>query len=111
MLQSFASKLLWFVLLLALGLLLWERAPDLVRMPGTFLSPTSKTAFDNWLAEDPQRQDEFLDFERFLLENEVSGIVPAWQLTRIDAHYAQRCDLPVFPPPAERPLAERPASS
>ncbi len=102
MLQSFASKLLWFVLLLALGLLLWERAPGLVRVPGAFLSPTSKTAFDNWLAEDPQRQEEFLDLERFLLENEVSGIVPAWQLTRIDAHYAQRCDLPVFRvPPGE----------
>lgn len=62
----------------------------------------SQAAFDRWLAEAPERGAQFAALEDFLRESGVHGVVPAWQLARVDAFYAQRCDSPAFTiPPHE----------
>lgn len=96
MVRRLAPRLVWFLILVGAGLLLWERLPDLARLPGLPTAPTSRTAFEDWLAGEPERRIEFAALEAFLAEREVAGIVPAWQLTRIDGHYARRCDLSAF---------------
>ncbi|ABC63873.1 D-Ala-D-Ala carboxypeptidase family metallohydrolase [Erythrobacter litoralis] len=92
----------WFILLAGLAIVLISRGPDLLRIPGTMLSPTSRTAFDSWLNEDPARAEGHAALLEYLTAQGVSDVVPVWQLTRIDGHYARRCDLPVFRiPPRE----------
>lgn len=67
----------------------------------------SYSAFRQWLNADKTggRATEFHAFERFLVRHGVSDIVPAWQLMRAEADYAQRCNLSVFgiPPRADWP--------
>lgn len=57
--------------------------------------PNSYSAFQQWLnaseGEPAEPTSDFSEFERFLEREGVSGIVPNWQLWRVDAHYAQRC--------------------
>ena len=96
MVRRFASSFVSVLVLVGAGLILWDRLPDLSRFPGTVLSPTSRMAFDGWLDEDTVNAQEFAALEEFLRDEGVAGIVPTWQLTRIDGHYARRCDLPVF---------------
>lgn len=63
-------------------------------------NPSSKSAFEAWLSTDSDpdgsKADRFAEFESFLLENNVADVVPAWQLLRTDANYAERCNLPHF---------------
>lgn len=102
MLRRVASPVIWLLLLFGVALVVIEKLPEIIRMPGQLLSPTSRSAFNGWLTADPERGARFTEFEAFLAEEGVAGVVPAWQLTRIDAHYAQRCNLPVFRiPPRE----------
>ncbi len=67
----------------------------------------SYSAFRHWITEDHtgMRGKEFVEFERFLVRQGVSNIVPGWQLMRAEADYAQRCNLSIFgiPPRARWP--------
>ena len=101
MIRRLAPRLAWLLLIVGLALVAWERLPDLARLPGFPGDPTSRSAFDDWVRADPDRRQEFARLQAYLRTQGVSGIVPAWQLTRIDGHYAQRCDLPVFRVPPE----------
>lgn len=61
---------------------------------------SSRLAFDDWLNAQPDRTAQF---ERFSARIEQSGYgrtVPIWQLLRVDANYAWRCnsDFFAFPP-------------
>ena len=96
MIRRFAPKFVWLLVLVGVALVAWNRWPDIARLPGLLADPTSQTAFNDWLREDAARQAEYAAFDTYLRERGVAEIVPPWQLTRIDAHYAQRCDLPVF---------------
>ena len=90
----------WLALIAALLFIAWRR--DLLRAPIAALDPTSRAAFEQWIAEDDERRITFQQFEGFLREQEVQGIVPAWQLARVDRFYADKCDLPVWRlPPRE----------
>ena len=102
MLRRLAPTFAWWLVLIGAALILWNRLPDLARLPGLPGASTSRVAFDAWVCEDTQRRAEFAELQAFLRAREVADVVPAWQLTRIDAHYAARCDLPVFRmPPRE----------
>ena len=46
--------------------------------------PSSESTFEDWLDEDPQRVEEFGALRAFLEDEQVKGIVPDWQLTRVD---------------------------
>ena len=101
--QTLRRFITWsFVLALVAGLIFvsWQR--DFLRAPIAAIDPTSEAAFEQWVAEDDERRIAFQQFEGFLREEGVVGIVPTWQLTRIDRFYAGKCDLPVFRlPPRE----------
>jgi hypothetical protein len=58
--------------------------------------PSSAGAFDRWVftyaGDDPGwRAKEYAAFQSMLQSEGVAGIVPAWQLWRVDAQYASRC--------------------
>lgn len=53
--------------------------------------PSSREAFDAWLAADRARVSEFAALKLFLTNERVADIVPVWQLARIDADNAVRC--------------------
>lgn len=101
MLRHAAPRFIWFLLLAGLAIVLWGRRDDIARISG-MASPTSYGAFQAWVREDNARRSEFVALQAYLRSEQVDGIVSAWQLTRIDEHYARRCDLSVFRvPPRE----------
>lgn len=94
------ARAAWLALFAGLLFVLWQR--DVLTVPVAMLDPTSEAAFERWVAEDPSRRVEYQQFEAFLQGEGVSDIVPAWQLARIDQHYAARCNEPVWRlPPRE----------
>jgi hypothetical protein len=65
--------------------------------------PSSKEAFEGWLRADASRGEAYADLSAFLDSKGVAGVVPAWQLARIDGQYAARCDSVYFAiPPREQ---------
>lgn len=88
------SRLAWLLIVAGLLFVLWQR--DAFDRPIAAIAPTGETAFDLWIGEDNARRVGFQQFEGFLRQQGVADVVPAWQLMRIDAHYATRCDLPVW---------------
>ena len=100
-------KFLWraaiWTVLIVLGLQAWEHRDTLLSdvvapLPGM---ADSQMAFDGWLAEEPERGTRFANFTAFLAEEGVADVVEPWQLMRIDAFYAERCDLEPFTIPPE----------
>ena len=90
------------MLALAFGLYAWWRSGALDGwLPEPFVQPDGEAAFARWLEEEPERGDAFLALERFLEDEGVADIVPAWQLARVDAFYAARCDISPFAIPPE----------
>lgn len=64
-------------------------------------NPSSRSAFDDWLNERPDRTAQF---ERFSAHIEQAGhgqTVPVWQLLRVDANYAWRCNSEFFALPPD----------
>ena len=49
----------------------------------------------------PDRGQTFVRFERYLGDQGVADVVPAWQLLRTDMNYAARCGIGAFEMPAE----------
>ena len=94
MLRRAIPRLVTLALIGGAAWIAWDRGFTGVITP--IVDPTSEAAFDAWVDESPQRRAEFAGLQAFLINRDVADIVPAWQLTRIDLHYAQRCDLPVF---------------
>jgi Peptidase M15 len=78
-----------------------ERAPN-------DTGPSSAGAFNRWLfAENPHnagwRARDYAEFQGMLQSEGVAGIVPTWQLWRVDAQYASRCGEDYFAmPPKDR---------
>ena len=95
-LARFAGRAVWLLLLAAAALVMWERGLPDWRAPIVAVDPAGRIAFDAWLAQDEQAAADFAELEAFLNREDVDDAVPAWQLTRIDKFYAERCDLPVF---------------
>lgn len=54
--------------------------------------PSSREAFKAWLRGDPARRASYGDLRALLAEQGVAEVVPVWQLARIDADHAARCD-------------------
>ncbi len=100
--HRFVSALL-VLAMLAAGGWYWKKQgypfPGITIPLGTRVD--SRAAFDDWLAQDPARAARFAEFERFLESRDVSGIVPAWQLARVDGFYAERCEQSPFMIPPE----------
>lgn len=74
----------------------------------SYSDPHSLQAFQAWLgaannSSVSDRSAEYSAFKVFLKNQNVSGVVPAWQLLRTDADYAARCGLDAFvmPPRAK----------
>lgn len=65
-------------------------------MPIAAIDPASKSAFEQWLDQEPERGANFVAFERFLVGQGVADVVPPWQLARVDRFYAERCELPIW---------------
>ena len=89
---------------LAIIIVQWWRSggmADWMPVVVPFEAPDGEAAFRRWLDEDPDRPATFARFEQFLQDEGVSGIVPAWQLMRVDAFYARRCEEPPFAIPPE----------
>ena len=101
MIRSLSRRVFWLLLLGGIALVLVSRWQDIVRWPVGLVAPTSQAAFESWRTEDESRSLGYASFVAFLDERGVSSVVPPWQLLRIDAHYAARCDLPVFRLPPE----------
>lgn len=85
----------------------WYLAKGVPTLPAGFApaprAPDSRAAFDEWLAAEPGRAADIRALDAFLVAEGVAGIVPAWQLARVDADYAQRCDVGYFAlPPREK---------
>jgi Peptidase M15 len=80
---------------------------DVQRSPNE-TGPSSAGAFNLWLFSAPaehsaQRAHDYAALQGMLEENGVAGIVPTWQLWRVDAQYASRCGTAYFAtPPVER---------
>jgi hypothetical protein len=80
---------------------------DVERAPND-TGPSSAGAFNRWLFSSPTddpglRAKEYAAFQAVLQKEGVAGIVPTWQLWRVDAHYAARCGTDFFAtPPKER---------
>ena len=96
---------LWTALALA-TVLAWEHRDTLFRdlvvpigvVPG---AANSELAFEGWLAEEPERAERFGRFTAFLAKEGLADLVEPWQLMRIDASYARRCDTGAFTIPPE----------
>lgn len=67
--------------------------------------PSSREAFDAWLAGDPGRGREFAALNAYFAREGVADVVPVWQLARVDGDYAARCNAGFFvlPPRADWP--------
>jgi hypothetical protein len=80
---------------------------DVQRSPND-TGPSSAGAFNRWAftyAGDDAggRAKEYAAFQGMLQSEGVAGIVPAWQLWRVDAQYASRCGEDYFAmPPKDR---------
>ncbi len=80
---------------------------DVERSPNE-TGPSSAGAFNRWLfAENPHnagwKAQDYAAFQGMLEDEGVAGIVPTWQLWRVDAQYASRCGEAHFAmPPRER---------
>ena len=99
--RRLAKPFAWILLLIGVVLIVREHGlPDFARTLAPF-DPAGKAAFDRWQANDPDAAEAFAGLKAFLAEQEVDDAVPAWQLTRIDRFYAERCDLPIFRVPPE----------
>ncbi|MEL7738381.1 D-Ala-D-Ala carboxypeptidase family metallohydrolase [Citromicrobium bathyomarinum] len=65
----------------------------------------SRTAFDRWLEEgpedEPDRAERYARFSAFLAEEGVGDVIEPWQLSRLDAYVAERCETDVFAIPPE----------
>ncbi len=78
-----------------------ERAPNET-------GPSSAGAFNRWLfTSHPHnmglKAQFYASFQKYLEDEGVAGVVPTWQLWRVDAHYARRCGTEYFTrPPMER---------
>lgn len=94
------SRLAWLFLVAGLLFVAWQR--DLLRGPVAAVAPSSQTAFEHWIDGDSDRRVAFQQFEEFLAEEGVADVVPSWQLTRVDARYAERCALPVWSVPPRK---------
>lgn len=70
-------------------------------------APSSAEAFNEWLftpggAHSAEKARRYAEFQTFLEQRGVAGIVPSWQLLRLDAQYAARCGSDFFAiPPRE----------
>jgi hypothetical protein len=64
-------------------------------------APTSKAAFDVWLAEDESRIETFVRFDSVLRQAGVADVVPAFQLWRADQLRKECVTAPFFIPPEE----------
>lgn len=80
---------------------------DVQRSPND-TGPSSAGAFNRWAfsdaGDDPSwRAKEYAAFQGMLQSEGVAGIVPTWQLWRVDAQYASRCGEDYFAmPPKDR---------
>ncbi|MBA4046126.1 MAG: hypothetical protein C0471_17165 [Erythrobacter sp.] len=80
---------------------------DVERAPND-RGPSSAGAFNRWLfAENPHnagwKAQDYAEFQGMLEAEGVAGIVPTWQLWRVDAQYASRCGEDYFAmPPKDR---------
>lgn len=79
---------------------------DVQRSPSE-TGPSSAGAFNRWVftyaGDDPGwKAKEYAAFQGMLEDEGVAGIVPTWQLWRVDAQYASRCGQAYFAmPPKE----------
>lgn len=62
--------------------------------------PNSRAQFDAWLALDPARAQQFVEFDAYLAAAGLSSVVPTWTLLRADARRTATCraDRFVLPP-------------
>lgn len=80
---------------------------DVERAPND-TGPSSAGAFNRWLFSENRhnagwRARDYAEFQGLLEAEGVAGIVPTWQLWRVDAQYAARCGTDHFAmPPKER---------
>jgi hypothetical protein len=83
------------------GVIAFQR--DIGAAVGLLPDRHSHAAFQDWLAEEPGRSAAFAEFTRFLGEQGVADVVPAWQLTRTDITRRIHCNVPPFllPPRAD----------
>jgi hypothetical protein len=68
--------------------------------------PSSRAAFDAWLGGDPARRKSFADLSAFLAAQGVAGVVPEWQLARVDADYVEACNADHFALPPQGQWAQ-----
>lgn len=97
-------RLAFLAILVLLALFAWENRDALVqRITIPLTAPaSSKSAFDAWLADDVTRSERFARFEAFLREEGVADVVEPWQLARIDAFFARKCEVEPFTIPPEQ---------
>ena len=101
---SLLVRLAFAAIMVLLALFAWENRDALVqRIAVPVTAPSgSKPAFDAWLQDDPDRAQAFMRFEDFLEGAGVGSVVEPWQLMRIDAFFARKCDAQPFAiPPKE----------
>lgn len=67
------------------------------------VDPSSESAFKSWLDEQESRRQTYQRFAQYISDADVQGVVPAWQLLRVDADYVWRCGSAYFDfPPQEK---------
>lgn len=101
--QARPERLAWIIALAVLaGVLVyaWERG--FFDDKGSPLDPMSEASFEAWLANDPQRAEDYSALQTYLSDQGVGDVVPVWQLARVDLEYAEKCKLDVWRlPPRE----------
>lgn len=96
------GRLLLFAALAICAGLVWVNRDALfheVRI--TLPTANSRAAFDEWQAEAPDRAERYARFSAFLSDEGVADVVEPWELLRLDAYVAERCDTQVFAIPPE----------
>lgn len=89
-------------LLVAIWVALRIFAPPLADHATLGPTPYSTEAFEQWQASDADSSHAFAEFESFLADRGVAGVVPAWQLTRTDSNPMRTCQRAQFlVPPRE----------
>ncbi|MEW4447478.1 D-Ala-D-Ala carboxypeptidase family metallohydrolase [Qipengyuania sp. JC766] len=103
MLRRLATFVAAVALVGGVALVLVDRGllPVAMRIPVSAVAPDSEAAFERWLAKEPERAPQFRKLQGFLQAQGVGQIVPAWQLTRVDAYYAAECGIEPFALPPE----------
>lgn len=96
-------RLALLAILALIALFAWEHREALVdRLSIPLAAPfDSRAAFDRWLGEEPARAERFASFRDFLAEEGVAEVVEPWQLMRVDAYIARRCEAEPFAIPPE----------